>query len=56
MRSVLSWAALGVDLDIHSIQYEKTTKTVCHCYYVKRTGCPYSKLMAINDIVRFFLL
>ena len=49
MRAVLSWVSLGIDLDLHSIQYTKTTKAICHCYYVGT--CTNAKVKAVNDVV-----
>lgn len=49
MRSVLRWESLGTDLDLYSIQYEKTTKAVCLCYY--GGTCNYTKQMVINNNV-----
>jgi hypothetical protein len=49
MRVVLSWVSLGVDLDLYSIQYTKTTKAVCRCYY--GGTCGYVKRKTYNDIV-----
>ncbi len=51
MRAVLSWVALGIDLDIYSVQYTKTTKAICQCYYGYSTSCTYSKLKITNDVV-----
>ena len=52
MRAVLSWTTLDLDMDIHSVQYSKTTRSICHCYYSKKTECTYSKLKVSNDVVR----
>ena len=52
MRAVLSWVSLGIDLDLHSVQYAKTTKAVCHCFYGAVTSCTYSKRKTYNDVVR----
>ena len=49
MRAVLSWVSLGIDLDLHSIQYTKTNKAICHCFY--SGTCRDAKLKAVNDVV-----
>jgi len=43
MRVVLSWSSLGLNLDLHSVQYSKTSKTVRHCYITYNAGCTYSE-------------
>ncbi len=53
MRAVLSVVADQLDFDIHSVQYSKTSKAVCHCFIGRINDCVYSRLMADNSWVIF---
>ena len=55
MRAVLAWGPVTVDLDIHSVEYNKATKATCHAYYNSAT-CSGSKWMVDNTGVSSFLV
>jgi len=51
MRAVLTWGLMSLNLDIHSVQYSKLTKTTCHCFEDNIQGCNDSQLMVIVGYV-----
>jgi hypothetical protein len=47
MRAVLAWGPVALDLDIHSVEYNKATKATCEVYYFNSL-CSGSKWMVDN--------
>ena len=55
MRVVMRYEALGVDVDLGSVQYSKSTKAACHCFWGNSGGCIYSKRITFtSDVKKLF--
>ena len=52
MRVVMRYEALGVDVDLGSVQYSKSTKAACHCFWGNYGGCIYSKRITYTSAVK----
>ena len=52
MRAVMRYEALGVDVDLGSVQYSKSTKAACHCFYGNSRGCIYSQRITHTENVK----